>query len=328
MGKEGSNAREPAGAAVGPEPTVPPPREPRGPRPGTGRKSRAPRPRKPPVSIPPLLLERDEPEAPPPGKPAAPAPSHAAALNRSRNPAESDTSTPRSSPPELFVAARDPQWLYAHWDLSDDQVRHYNALAFEGHLSVRVHTEPPGGPPVAEAHVLPESHHWFIYVGPGAAAYVAQLGYYDAQRQWQPIAASPPVRTPPASPTAQGAELFATLPLDVPLAAVAPLVDHLSRPVAGGSQPQPPGTVADAVWAESLGPVHLSRLALTPEQRRALSETLGGTEAQSGAISSGEFLLGEVTRTVAAPGPTPPLGANPVEPPSQFRQRDRPAPAG
>lgn len=224
------------------------------------------------------------------------------------------------------MTARDPQWLYAHWDMSDEQVRHYNALSFEGHLSVRVHSEPGGRPPVVEAHVLPESRHWFIYVGPGAASYVAQLGYYDQQRQWRPLAASPPVQTPEPFPALAGPELFATLPLDIPLAEVAPLVEPQSWGATGGPQTQAPGAVAGDVRAEARTAVRLTRLALTLEQRRALSQALQRAEAQSEAMSSAEFLLPEVFQTAASERSNPTPGADLAEQPSPLWLRDRPAP--
>src|SRR3954465_9670468 len=34
----------------------------------------------------------------------------------------------------LLLAARDPRWLYAHWDLTRDQLKEYNSLSADRHL--------------------------------------------------------------------------------------------------------------------------------------------------------------------------------------------------
>lgn len=271
-------------------------------RPGARRQPRAPRRRQPPVPVPPLLLERDDPVASLPGKPAAAGAFGGAPPSLPVAHTEPGVRAERPDSPELFVAARDPQWLYAHWDLSDEQVRHYNALSLEGHLSVRVHSERLDGQPLVEAQVLPESRHWFIYVGPGEASYVAQLGYYDQQRQWRPLAASPPVQTPAASRVvAGGPEIFATIPLDLPLAGLAPLPEPGCR-AAEAPKPNAPGVGVGGLPANACLPVPLSRPALTPEQRRALGEVREQTEAQTGATSSGGLLRPEAWRSLAATG--------------------------
>ena len=65
---------------------------------------------------------------------------------------------------EVLLAARDPHWLYAHWDLTRDQLRRYNAMARDGHLALRVFLGAATGEPVSEVPVHPESRHWFAHV--------------------------------------------------------------------------------------------------------------------------------------------------------------------
>jgi len=96
----------------------------------------------------------------------------------------------------LFLLARDPHWLYAHWDIPSAQQREYNHLSASNHLLVRVQSETGTDPP-QEIHVHPESRHWFIHVEHAAASYAAQLGYYESGGQWQAVAASASVSTPP-----------------------------------------------------------------------------------------------------------------------------------
>ena len=112
------------------------------------------------LRIPKLLLEDDEPAVPPvtgPGQkyalgPAAPA----AAFEREEAALPTAYGTQK-----LLLAARDPHWLYAHWDLTPEQQRHYNSLSADHHLVLRVYT---GTGPAASSPGRPRA--------PGVAALV------------------------------------------------------------------------------------------------------------------------------------------------------------
>src|SRR3984957_5738375 len=40
---------------------------------------------------------------------------------------------------KLFLTARDPHWLYANWDLTQEQLLKLNAKSAEGHLILRIY---------------------------------------------------------------------------------------------------------------------------------------------------------------------------------------------
>ena len=65
---------------------------------------------------------------------------------------------------QLFLTARDPHWLYAHWDLIRAQLKKYNGLSVDGHLVLRVYRGTLEARPLAEIHVHPESRNWFVPV--------------------------------------------------------------------------------------------------------------------------------------------------------------------
>lgn len=117
---------------------------------------------------------------------------------------------------KLWLAARDPQWLYAHWDLTATQQREYNAESDDGHLIVRVFEREILGEPLVTQHVHPESRNWFIHAGRGGTKFVAQLGYFDHKERWQTIAVSAATVTPPDSLSDDTSAEFATLPVEVP----------------------------------------------------------------------------------------------------------------
>jgi uncharacterized protein len=117
----------------------------------------------------------------------------------------------------LTLLARDPHWLYAHWDLTPQQQRRYNALAMDRHLVVRVEPGTLAGHATTDTHVHPESRSWFIHVEGAATRYSAQLGYYAPGRKWVRVAAATPVTTPPDTASPDRTLRFATIPAEVPL---------------------------------------------------------------------------------------------------------------
>src|SRR5260221_10473547 len=90
---------------------------------------------KPPFQVPPSLLEGDAPSAPSASGPGqryvlAPAPVAPSAAK----PGEASELPEAYGTKRLHLTARDPHWLYAHWDLSREQLKHYNGLSASRHL--------------------------------------------------------------------------------------------------------------------------------------------------------------------------------------------------
>src|SRR5213083_2362797 len=91
------------------------------------------------LRVPPLLLEGDPPVLPAPSAPgirnplgpAIPPVSYVGlTLAAGELPEAYGTE-------KLLVAARDPHWLYAHWDLTREQLRDYSRRSADGHLILR-----------------------------------------------------------------------------------------------------------------------------------------------------------------------------------------------
>jgi hypothetical protein len=119
---------------------------------------------------------------------------------------------------KLFLTARDPHWLYAHWDLTHEQQMKLNAQSADGHLILRVYAGKIEGHPICEIHVHPESRHWFAHVERADCSYTAELGCYSPVGRWTRIAASSATVTPPDTVAAEGDIEFATIPLEFPFA--------------------------------------------------------------------------------------------------------------
>ena len=133
------------------------------------------------IEVPPLLLEGDQPAPPPasgPGRKYALGP-----VPPAQHFETAETELPEAyGTRKLFLTARDPHWLYAHWDLTREQQLKLNARSADGHLVLRVYAGKVEGHPVYEIHVHPESRHWFAHVERAGNSYAAELGYYSPAR--------------------------------------------------------------------------------------------------------------------------------------------------
>ncbi|MBC8095000.1 MAG: DUF4912 domain-containing protein, partial [Akkermansiaceae bacterium] len=124
----------------------------------------------------------------------------------------------------LLLAARDPHWLYAHWDLTDEQQRRYNALSADRHLVLRIYRNEISRRPEQEVPLHPESRHWFVHVEGAGVKYLAELGYYRSVGKWMAIAASGPTLTPPDTMSEDTSAEFATIPFELPMEKLLSLV--------------------------------------------------------------------------------------------------------
>ena len=174
------------------------------------------------LAVPPILLEGDAPSAP---RQSGPGERYVIGGTESVSLESDPTELPESYGTErLLLVARDPHWLYAHWDLTGEQLRQHNAASRDKHLIVRVFLNQATGKPVVEQHVHPESRNWFLHVGRGGAKYVAQLGYYDRKGAWQTVATSATTFTPPDVLSDDTSVRFETIPIEVPFKKLLALV--------------------------------------------------------------------------------------------------------
>ena len=229
-------------------------------------------------AVPSILLEGDQPSASPlsgPGQkfvltPDVPEPGSATP--------DAELDLPEAyGTKKLFVAARDPHWLYAHWDLTTEQLHKFNSLSAHKHLVLRIFTNEVGGTLAVEIHVHPESRHWFVHVDKANMKYAAELGYYALNRKWKRICISGPTLTPPDSMSDDLNVLFATIPIDLPFSKLVALVKEAVR--------QNISLVAALEQLRSNGHPHLPGKSVppsqwTPEQEKALAHVLSMDEVR------------------------------------------------
>ena len=175
--------------------------------------------------IPPLLLEGDHPPQPTaagPGQryvlsPAAPA---AAPAPAPVTPAAAAALPESYGTQKLWLAARDPHWLCADWDLTRAQRDAHLAQSRDGQLRLRVYPGTFSAPPATEVPVPADARHWFVHVGRPGEVFVAQLGFYSPDAAWRTIATSESAWTPPDQMSTDQTTRFVTIPLEVPFTQV------------------------------------------------------------------------------------------------------------
>jgi len=180
------------------------------------------------IEVPPVLLEGDQPAAP-----AATGPGQKFALGPvppSQHFESAEAELPEAyGTRRLFLTARDPHWLYAHWDLTREQQAKLNVQSADSHLVLRVYAGKLEGNPVCEIHVHPESRHWFAHVERSGDSYLAELGYYSPVGRWTRVAVSGATVTPPEAASAEGEAEFATIPFEFPFAKLIGIIKSAVR---------------------------------------------------------------------------------------------------
>lgn len=175
------------------------------------------------TEIPSILLEGDAPAVPPVSGPGEKYSLGAVPPVQTFPTAETELPEAYGTK-KLFLTARDPHWLYAHWDLTRDQQLKMNAQSSDGHLVLRIYAHKLEGHPIYEIHVHPESRHWFTHVERAGNSYLAELGYYSALGKWTRISTSSGTMTPPDAVSSETDTDFATIPFEFPFAKLLELI--------------------------------------------------------------------------------------------------------
>ena len=254
------------------------------------------------IVIPALLLEGDQPAPPPasgPGQKYALGP-----VPPLQHFATTETELPEAyGTKKLFLTARDPHWLYAHWDLTRAQQLQFNARSAAGHLILRIYAGKVQGHPLCEIHVHPESRHWFAPVERAGDSYAAELGYYSPAGRWTRIAVSGATVTPPDTVATEGEVEFATIPFEFPFAQLIEIIKSAVRenlPLAQAIEelrrhghPELPRAKGKPVPA------------WTPRQEQALAKVVNIDEARRvwmGSLEITELIRRRLAHEISSPG--------------------------
>ncbi len=279
------------------------------------------------LEVPPILLEGDEPIITP-----VSGPGEKYSLG-AHPPAQSFSGgeLPESyGTKKLFLTARDPHWLYAHWDLTREQQNSFNTESTDGHLILRIFAGKIEGHPSYEIHVHPESRHWFAHVERAGNSYAAELGYYSALGKWMRVAVSSGTVTPPDAAAKEDAAEFATIPFEFPFARLMQIIEDAVRdniPLAQAIEelrraghPDLP-RFAHSIHSPVIAPGPTREW--TPEQEKALAKIISIDETRRiwmGSLEITELIrrrlahAGDTTSPVTAFGSSPGLTSSPTSP--------------
>jgi len=131
----------------------------------------------------------------------------------------------------LFLAARDPRWLYAYWDFSWQQLRDAEQESPEGKVFLQIFI--PGAERIHQIQVFPGSREWYLPVHRPATLFQAELGYYRHDGSFHQLAVSDEVLTPRDDPSPNREIEFVTLPFHYSFRQLFELIGDQIRPGEG-----------------------------------------------------------------------------------------------
>ena len=186
----------------------------------------------------------------------------------------------------LFLAARDPHYLFAYWDLSGQQMADYRRQSSDGRVVLRVF-EKNHAAPVAELTLAHDARNWYIPAHKAATTYSAELGFWPPAGAFHVISRSREATTPPDSLAADTTARFATIPVDVNFAELLAIVrQHLTNgePLAEALQQ------LQAMGLPFPFPVNVDKpAAWSPEQAAQVERILSGDVLQRVQVGSVEL---------------------------------------
>jgi len=189
---------------------------------------------------------------------------------------------------KLFLVARDPNILFAYWDLSHDQYKEAARAAHDGKVFLEVYV--PGEGRVQQLHIWDSHKNWYLQVNRPDTQFVAQLGYYRHDGTFEVISRSTEVRTPRDTLSPHTDAKFVTIPFHIRF-------QELYEMIAG--QMLPGEELVDTLARLEKSDYNLPFQAriprdLTPQESEEFLEYLGDEEVRRRMV--GSFEITEILR--------------------------------
>ena len=128
----------------------------------------------------------------------------------------------------LFLAARDPRWLYAYWDFTWQQLRDAEQEAPDGKIFLQVFI--PGQERIHQIHIFPGSREWYLPVHRPGTGFQAELGYYRRDGSFHQLALSGEALTPRDDPSPNQEVEFVTIPFHYSFRQLLDLIQSQMKP--------------------------------------------------------------------------------------------------
>lgn len=112
---------------------------------------------------------------------------------------------------KLFLIARDPQWLFAYWDLTDEQYTEAEAAAHDHKVLLQIYNEQTDER-TQQIQIHRGASDWYVNVNQPDTTFYAEIGYYQFDGDFQAITRSAPASTPREGFSWRTHTDFATIP--------------------------------------------------------------------------------------------------------------------
>ena len=129
-----------------------------------------------------------------------------------RPPSVPTPAVPFPSSGALWLTARDPFCVCAHWEIDEEATHAYAAAKGLGGWRLRVWNGPVGRGLVGDQPLPVGVSHRFVPVLLSGTAYVAEIGFLGGDASWYGLVISRAVTTPPDSASDETTVAFATVP--------------------------------------------------------------------------------------------------------------------
>jgi hypothetical protein len=184
---------------------------------------------------------------------------------------------------KLFLVARDPNVLFAYWDLSPVQYQEAARAAHDGKIFLELYV--PGEGRVQQIHIWDTHRNWYLQVNRPDTSFVAQIGYYRPDGGFEVLANSAEIRTPRDTLSPNTSARFVTLPFTVSFRELYNLIT---------AQAQPGEELAETMARLQKSDFELPFEArvprdLTPKEADELLEYLGDDEVRRRMVGSFEI---------------------------------------
>ncbi|MDX6765888.1 MAG: DUF4912 domain-containing protein [Candidatus Methylacidiphilales bacterium] len=128
---------------------------------------------------------------------------------------------------KLFLVARDPQWLYAYWDLTYDQLAEAQSRAHDGKLFLELRKD---GSRIQQIQISAWSHDWYLHAPQAGSGYLAEIGYYRGDGGFEVVARSSGAPTPPDAISWKTQAKFVTIPFHYSFKQLRDLIARFQQP--------------------------------------------------------------------------------------------------
>ncbi len=126
----------------------------------------------------------------------------------------------------LFLAARDPYWIFSYWDLSFDHLADAERRAHDGKVFLQLYLE--NGERVQQIQIQPWSREWMLHVPSPDTTFYAEIGTYHHDGHFEILARSNRAQTPRADVSSNTQARFVTIPFTIPFSELKKMVEGLS----------------------------------------------------------------------------------------------------